>query len=107
MRRADDQSDIGHEQHDEELQKALHGIRADAVPNDQAEQVSANDAENAADSSADEALQAHQPKPNLEQDNGATEQNANNRIEYPAEAKWLKKETCNSYGQDEYCSNKD
>ena len=50
---------------------------ADAVADNQAEEIGAADAEDAANDSTDQALQADLAQPNLEQDNGTANQDAN------------------------------
>ena len=74
---ADDQADVGHHQHDEELQKALGRTCADAVADDQAEEVGADDAEDAADDRADQPLQADLAQAYLKQDDGSADQHSN------------------------------
>ena len=71
---AHDQAHIGHQQHQEELQEALGWPGLQAVADDQAEQVSADDAEDAADDGADQPLQAHLAQTNLEQHHRQTEE---------------------------------
>ena len=67
---ADDQADVGHQQHDKQLQEALGRTRLNAVFDDQAEKISADDAEDAADDGADQPLQADLPQADLEQNHG-------------------------------------
>ena len=55
---ADDQSYIGHDQHDEKLQEALGRTCVNAVADDETEKVGADDSEDAADDRADKPLQA-------------------------------------------------
>ena len=73
LARAHHQPDVGHQQHEEELQKALGRPGLQAVADDQAEEVCADDAEDAADDGADQPLQADLAQTNLEQDHGQTE----------------------------------
>ncbi len=77
--RAHDQADVGHQQHDQDLQEALGVSRSKAVANHQSEQVGAEDAEDAADGSANQPLQTDQPQPPFEQYDGQADDHANQR----------------------------
>ena len=66
------QADIGHQQHDEELKEALRRSRRDAVADDEAEKVGADDAEDAADDGTDQPFQADLAQTDLEQHNRCT-----------------------------------
>ena len=60
--RAHDQAHVGHQEHHQDLQETLGVALGNAVADDQREQVSADNSENAADGSADQALEADQAK---------------------------------------------
>src|SRR5439155_15961556 len=62
---ADDESHVGHQQHDQQLQKALGAAGGDGIANDQRKKIGAEDAEDAADDRADQPLQADQPQAHL------------------------------------------
>ena len=60
-------ADVGHQQHQEELQKTLGRTGLQAVADNKAEEVRADDAQNAADHSSDQPLQAYLAQANFEQ----------------------------------------
>ena len=70
------QADVGHQQHDQNLQEALGVSWSQAAANDQGEQVSAEDAQDAADGGADQTRQADQAQPPFEQDDGDADDRA-------------------------------
>src|SRR5262249_26368796 len=76
LTRAHRQADIGHQQHDEELQEALSGSWSYAIADHEAEQVGADDPENAADHRPDQPLEADLAKPELEEYDSAAEHEA-------------------------------
>ena len=77
----DHQADVGHQQHHQDLQEAL-GVPGDnAVANDQGKQVSAENAEDAADSGADQALQADPAQSPFEQDDAQADERAHSGIQ--------------------------
>ena len=76
-----DQSDIGHDQHDHDHQKALGRSRGHAIANHEREKVGADDSHDAADGRADQALQAHDMQSPFKDNNGAADQHAESRIE--------------------------
>src|SRR5262249_7811113 len=78
---SDHQPDVGHQQHDHQFQEAASGTFHQAVVNDQCEQIGANNAENAADGSTDQALEADPMQAPLEDDNGDANQNADGCIQ--------------------------
>src|SRR5882724_5833704 len=65
---ADDQADVGHQHHDQQLEKTLGAAGDQAVLNDVAEEEGAQDSEDAADNGADEPLEAHHPQAAFKQD---------------------------------------
>ena len=68
------QTDVGHQQHQKELQKTLGRPGLQAVADDQAKEIRADDAEDAADHCSDQPLQAHLAQANLEQHHRHAEQ---------------------------------
>jgi len=64
---ADGQANIGHQQHDEELEETLGGAGRDAVADDETEQVGAYDAQDAADNCTDQPLQTNLTQANFEE----------------------------------------
>ena len=70
----DDQSNVGHQQHDKELQKALRRSRLDAVVDDQAEEIGADDAQDAADDGADQPFQAYLAEADFKQHHRRSEE---------------------------------
>src|SRR5208337_350594 len=68
--RAHGQSHVGHDHHDHDLQETLGGAGRDAVANDERKQISANDAEHAADGGSNQAPQAHGAQSPLEHNDG-------------------------------------
>src|SRR5208283_3235665 len=71
---ADHQADVGHDQHDHDLQETLGGAGRNAVANHEREQIRADDAEHAADGGSDQAPQAHGAQPPLKHDYGKADQ---------------------------------
>ncbi len=67
---ADDQANVGHQQHDHDLEETSRVARAEAVAEDQGKQVGAEDAQHAADGGPDQPLQADPAQPPFEQDDG-------------------------------------
>src|SRR5258708_17082089 len=65
---ADDQANVRHQQHDHELQKTLAAFVWNAVLDDNAEQISAENAENASDHRADQPFEADNAQPHLKDD---------------------------------------
>ena len=77
----DDQSDIGHQEHDQDLQEALGVPGGDAVANDEGKQVGAEDAEDAAHGGANQALQTDPAQPPFEQDDAEADERAHQGIQ--------------------------
>ena len=68
----------------------------DAVANHQGEQVGPDDAENAADGSADQPLQADPAQPPLEKDDGEADQRAYTGVQLGGQAERISQITSNS-----------
>ncbi len=68
--RADNQTDIGHNQKKRDVQKGARAFRDGGALQYQAHQVCADDAKNRTDRRADQAPQARSLEPNLKQENG-------------------------------------
>src|SRR5581483_3809236 len=88
--RPHDQSNVGHEQHDEHLQEALRVSRLDAVLDDQAEQVGAEDAGNAADHRANQPLEADLEQADLKQHDDHADGGAGSGVGQGIKAKGVK-----------------
>src|SRR5260370_27858073 len=66
----DNQANVGHEQHDQQLQEVLRVAQAKALADHNAEKISPEHAHNAADHGADQPLQAYGAQAHLEHQNG-------------------------------------
>ena len=77
----DDQSDIGHQEHDQDLQEALGVPGGNAVADDQRKQVGAEDAEDTAHGGANQALQTDPAQPPFEQDDAEADERAHHGIQ--------------------------
>jgi hypothetical protein len=86
---ADDEADVSHQQHDEELQEGLSARVSDSVADDNAKEGGTNDAKDAANGGADQAFEADLAETDFEQDNGETQNKADKSIQRPAQSEGL------------------
>ena len=93
--RTHDQTHVGHQEHHQDLQEALRVAFGNAVADDQGEQVGANNAEDAADGSPDQPLQADQSQAPFEQDDTQPDQYPYAGIEISAATEGLNEVTSN------------
>jgi hypothetical protein len=89
---ANDQPDVGHEQHDDDLQKTLSVTWWQAVANYEGEQISAGNSEYAANCGSNESRQADPAQLPLEQDDGEPYHRADSGIQICRQVKRLDQE---------------
>ena len=73
---ADDQADVGHEQHDQNLKEASGMLFGNGIPDYESKQVSAENSQHAADGCPNQAFQANTAKLPFEEDNSHTDDSA-------------------------------
>src|SRR5579862_6087540 len=84
---ADDEADVGHEQHDQDLQEALGVALRNAIANDEGEEVSATDSEETSNGGADEPFEADHAELPFEDDDCCAEQCAHGRVQVAGKPK--------------------
>ncbi len=97
---ADDQADVGHQQHDQDLQEALGMACGNAVTDDEREEVSAADSEEASDGGADQTLEADGAQLPFEQHDGCADESAHTRVDEASLPEGLNEEASDGYNND-------
>jgi len=77
-----------------------------AVPNDEGEEISADDTEHASNGGADQPFQAHHAQSPLEDDYDDADQQANGGVEVPGQVKRIDEEADNSDDENKQKTNK-
>src|SRR4029077_3143325 len=97
---SDDEGELGHEHHDQDLKKTLRAPFGNAVADDQCEEVGAADSEKTSNGSADEPLQTHHAQLPFEDDDRRSDQCADTRIHIAGQTEGLNDVASNRYNDE-------
>src|ERR1035438_6633006 len=97
---SDDQADVRHQEHDEDLQEALGVSLGNAAADDQGEEVGATDAEEASDGGADQPFEADGAQLPFEHNDSRTDQCAHARVNIAGLPERLNDEAGSRYNDD-------